>query len=238
MKVRCASCGADFSPERDRPFLECPFCASTLYLDRARTFPRLVLPPVLSASRAVLELRNAWRSGELPELPVLETKGLLLPFWSVRGRESQGAVPAFSPRPSCLEEFRLPGAGARVGEAAPPGFEAVPCSQGASTAWMGAGEGTSFTLFMVPFFRIRYGSPRRTYTAWVDGVLGRTLFEETPPPLSAHISRRFWAAMSLLFALFALESFFLPGPAAAAAVPLTGVFLFPLFRRMVQGASR
>ncbi|MEW5763463.1 MAG: hypothetical protein ACOYXN_05555 [Acidobacteriota bacterium] len=238
MKVRCASCGGEFGLDRDLPFLDCPYCASTLYLDRARTFLRFVLPPSHSPARALLELREAWRKGELPELPVLKTEGLLLPFWSVRGSESQGAVPAFSPRPSCLEDFRLPGAGARVEGGEPRGFTAVPCTQGASTAWMRPGEESSFSLYLVPFFRIQYGTARRAYTAWVDAVLGRAYFEETPPPLSAHISHRFWAAMSLLFMVFAVESFFLPGPAAAAAVPLTGFLVFPLFRRMVQGAPR
>jgi hypothetical protein len=238
MKVRCASCGGDIPLERDHPFLDCPYCASTLYLDRAQTFPRFVLPPSLPPSRAVLELKNAWRSNELPDLPLLETKGLLVPFWSVRGRESQGAVPAFSPRPPCLEEYRLPAAGARLGGGEPEGFEVAPCSQGASTAWMGTEEGASYSLFLVPFFRITSGTSRKTYTAWVDAVTGEVRFDETPPPLSGHISRRFWTAMSLLFAVFTAESLLLPGAAAAGAVLVTGLLLFAPFRRLVQGAAR
>ena len=200
MEIRCANCSAKITLERDDPFLKCPFCDSTLFLDRAQTFKRFQLPPSVSEARARSVLADELGRREMPRLPILQVKGLLLPFWGVRGKESGDTFPAFSPLPAALHGFRLPPAGAlRFGRASGRlrahtllGQHLRPLAEPSrrrrvrvSTSFRSSGSAS--------------GQEKASYTAWLDAVVGSVHLEQTPPPLSGRITRRFWWALTLLF---------------------------------------
>jgi hypothetical protein len=233
VKLRCASCGADFPLERDAPFQVCPFCRSTLFLDRARTFLRFALRPAVDPSRARLLLLAAVRRMELPVLPVQEVRPCWVPFWSRRGRESEGALPALSPRPCWLRDYRLPPSEARVAGGEEASFAPLEGVEEISSAWMEEGEAGEYRLFLVPFYRLAFGLGEAPFVAWVDAVSGAVRFERTPPPLTAALSRRYWGAMVGLFALFFAESFLLPTGLAVAAVLVSSFVSLPLLGKVV-----
>jgi hypothetical protein len=235
VKVRCASCGADFLLERDASFQVCPYCRCTLFLDRARTFLRFALKPAVDPVRARLLLLAAVRRMELPVLPVQELRPCWVPFWSRRGRESEGALPALSPRPSWLRGYRLPPSEARVAGGEEASFAPLEAVEEVSTAWMGDGEAGEYRLFLVPFYRVAFGSGEAPFVAWVEAVSGAVRFERTPPPLTAALSRRYWGAMVGLFALFFAESFLLPAGPALAAVLVSALVSFPVLRKVAGG---
>ncbi|OYW01638.1 MAG: hypothetical protein B7X11_03945, partial [Acidobacteria bacterium 37-65-4] len=56
MNIRCANCSAEIPLERDEEFLVCPFCNSSLYLDRAHTFKSFLVKPAVSSAGAVNRL--------------------------------------------------------------------------------------------------------------------------------------------------------------------------------------
>lgn len=230
MKVRCASCGAHFQLERDAPFQLCPFCRSTLFLDRARTFLRFAFRPTVSPSQAHLHLLAACRRMELPVLPLEEVRPCWIPFWGQRGRESEGALPAWTPRPAWLRGYRLPPAEAKVAGSEEVSFAPLQVETLSST-WMGEGEAGEYRLFLVPFYRAVLREGAASFVAWVDAVSGSVRFEKAPPSLTAALSRRYWSAMVGLFLLFFAESFFLPAGAALAAVLATAFVFLPLLRK-------
>lgn len=234
MKVRCASCGADFALERDDSFQVCPFCRSTLFLDRARTFLRFAFRPAVSPAQGRLLLLSALRRMELPVLPLQELRPCWVPFWGRRGRESEGVLPALSPRPSWLRGFRLPPAEARVAGGEEVSFAPWNGDE-VSSAWMGEGEASEYRLFLVPFYRATLGGGEVSCLAWVEAVSGGVRFEKTPPPLTAALSRRYWSAMVGLFALFLAESSLLPAGPALAAVLLSAFASLPLLRKVAGG---
>jgi hypothetical protein len=229
MDVPCANCAAKVPVERDDPFLRCPFCGSTLYLDRARTFKAFHMPPAVPRSRVADLVHQHLELLELPRLPVRSCEEMLMPFWGVRGPQVQDTIPAFSPVPAGLAGFRLPPAGAvPEREMGPPGFERVACSESSSAAWEGREDISSFGLYGVPFFKVEYGEAGETYTAWVDAVEGGVRLDVTPPPLTDRVSKRFWKVMGLLFLGLTAEALLIPnGMAASAAVALTAALLYP-----------
>jgi DNA-directed RNA polymerase subunit RPC12/RpoP len=234
MEIRCANCSAKINLERDDPFLKCPFCDSTLFLDRAQTFKRFQLPPSVSEARARSGLIEELSRREMPRLPILEMKGLLLPFWGVRGKESGDTFPAFSPLPAALHGFRLPPAGALVSAEPPDGFEPIPCSDNTSALWQNHPDAGAFSLYLVPFYRISFGTEKASYTAWLDAVVGSVHLEQTPPPLSGRITRRFWSALTLLFCLFGAEAFLLEGWIALVVVAATAAACYPALRGFLE----
>ncbi len=234
MDIRCANCSAKIKLERDDPFLKCPYCDSTLFLDRAQTFKRFLLPPSVTEARARTLLGEELGRREMPRLPVLEVKGVLLPFWGVRGRESGDSYPAFSPLPPALHGYKLPPAGALVAADPPEGFEPADCSDSASAHWQDPSKSGEFSLFHVPFFRITFGNEQAGYTAWLDAVSGGVHLDRTPPPLSRSITKRFWWTLVFLFCLFGAEAFLFEGWIALAVVTLTAVVCYPFLRGILE----
>ena len=234
MEVRCASCAGKIALERDEPFLRCPFCGSTLYLDRAQTFQRFLIPPAVPRARVDLLLREALAEAEMPPQPVQSVAPELLPFWSVQEEGGRRTIAAFSPQPPALHGFSLPSAGAvYFSEEAASGFAVLPCAESASAQWRGREASGRFSLVMVPFYRLTYGADK-TYSAWIDGVTGKVHLGEGPPPQTTQISRRFWAVLTLLFLVFTAEAFLLRGIWSLAVVAGSAAAVYPAARRFFQ----
>ncbi len=237
MEVKCANCGAKIPLKVDVPFLSCPFCASTLYLDRSHTFNHYLLKPSISKTRALDLLKEELEKRELSRLPVLETRGKLLPFWRKRGGESLETIPAFPPPHPALEGYHLPPSGAELYDEAPEGFEEVACSESSSAHWESGGDTNAFSLFHIPFYEITTGSHRVRYTIWIDAVSGRLFLDQAPPSLTGKISSRFWGALVVLFLLFFGEAIVLPGVWAFVAVVVTAAGVFPLLANFFEGGG-
>ncbi len=242
MEVRCANCGARIPLQRDDAFLRCPFCDSTLYLDRAHTFVRLLLPPVLTEAQARRRLSEEMERREIPAQEVLEAKGLLLPFWGRRGGESLQAEAAFAPLPVALVEYELPSAGATVSPDEPPqGFSRLPCAENAAARWKKEqGQGTALVLYEAPLFHVIFGSAQKPFEAYVDAVSGSVLMAESPPAMTEAISRSSMKALLVLFLIFSLEAMVIPNAALSlVAAVITGVAAFPILKkRIAQPQSR
>jgi DNA-directed RNA polymerase subunit RPC12/RpoP len=232
MDLRCANCSGMIRIERAESFLVCPFCGSTLVVDRARTFRSFLLPASVSGSHAGALLQEELSRREMPRCKITAVRGFLLPFWGVRGETLQETLPCFSPVPPALAGYKLPSAGAvPFSEGESPGFAPVACSESSSATWEGSPDVSAFAQYRVPFFKVEYGGGEASYTAWVEGVSGRVFLDRTPPSLSGSISRRFWLAMTAFFLLFAAEGLLVPGFGwSLLAVAATAAILFPFAR--------
>lgn len=236
MEVRCANCGARIPLQRDDALLRCPFCDSTLYLDRAHTFVRLLLPPLLNEAQARRRFAEELTRKEIPEQKVLEAKGLLLPFWGRRGGESVRAEAAFAPLPVALVEYELPSAGATVSpDEPPPGFARLPCSENSAARWeKEQGQGAGLVLYEAPVFHVAYGSAQKPFEAYVDAISGAVFMAESPSAMTDAISRGSMKALIWLFLIFALEAIVIPNAALSlVAAVITGVAAFPVLKKRI-----
>lgn len=228
------NCGAEIGLERDEPFFVCPFCNSSLFLDRAKTFKDFLFVPLLPPAAARSRVEEELSRREVPGCPVRSVEQVLVPFWGVRGEALQETVPALSPVPSALMGYRMPSAESVffTPEAA-EGFEPVPCAETSSAAWRGRADVSSCSLYRVPFFRVSFSAGAFSYEAWVDAVSARVFMDQTPPPVSAAISSRYLSLVFALFGVFALAAAVAPtfgwslvavGLLAAASVPFVKRF--------------
>lgn len=236
MDVRCANCAAKIRLERDEPLVTCPYCGSTLYLDRGHTFLQFLVPAAVSPTQARDLLSQDLAEREVGPVAVLSVQGLLLPFWGVRGEALQESIAAFSPVPPDLAGYHLPSAGAVVFDGkTPEGFAAQPCGDLSSASWEGRADVASFGLYMVPFYKVTYRAGSTEYGAWVEAVSGRVYVARTPPSLSGAITHRFWTVLALLFALFAAEGLLVPGlMLSALVIAVTGALFFPMVRQALR----
>lgn len=237
MEVSCANCGAKIPLQRDDALLICPYCSSTLYLDRARTFKKFILLPSVSSVQAEDLLKADLSSREILRPPLQKVEQLLMPYWGVRGESLQETIPAFTPVPSALAAYRLPSAGAQVyAEDAAPEYERVDCAESASASWEGRPDVSSFSQYMVPFYKITFGAGGVAFTAWVEGVSGRVYLDQAPPPMTAAITQKFWIVITFMFLLFTAEGLLVPGLGLSALViAVTAVAVFPLVKGTLLG---
>ncbi len=240
MEVRCANCGAKIPLQRDDALLRCPFCDSTLYLDRAHTFLRFLLPPVLTEAQAKRRLLEELEKREIPPQEILAADGVLLPFWGKRGGEGVRAEAAFAPLPDALVDFELPSAPAEVSPNEPPaGFSRVACSENAAARWeKDESRGTGMALYESPLFRLSFGPAQKPYEAYVDAVSGAAFISGAPPANTAAISNGSMKALLALFAVVAAEAMVIPGAGLSflAAAATCGA-AFPLLKRKITQRS-
>jgi DNA-directed RNA polymerase subunit RPC12/RpoP len=237
MKLKCARCAADFTLDKDEPFLTCPYCDSHLFLDRTQTHQHYIIPPTIPASRAVVAaMTDAGRKGYPFPKTGVKPEGVLLPFWGIRGKEMQETLPAFTPCPFALSGYRLPAAEAAwYNPDGVAGFETIEPSETSSLDWQDHPKVSSFSLYSVPFHRIRYGKIDPPYELFIDAVSGRIFWGQTPPSGTDDSSRRFtWLLFGLLGAA-SVTAAVLPGfLPALIGVGVLGALAFPLFRSALR----
>ncbi|MEJ2368258.1 MAG: hypothetical protein P8Z49_07905 [Acidobacteriota bacterium] len=238
MDVQCANCSAKFQVTRDQVFMTCPFCDSTLYLDRARTFRHFVYPPEVPAARVPILLEEALRRGERPVMPVEGVEKQLLPFWGVKEGGPPRPVPAFSPVPPVLKSYTFPTSETNLDNPdAAKEFNRVPCAEAASAHWDNENSRPeAFSLYMSPFYKARYGAGASQYAAWIDAVGGRVYLEDPPPPITGAISKRSFWLLTGLFVAFFLEGLLVPhfGWGLLGAVVVVGA-TYPFLKNIFTG---
>jgi len=234
VKIRCASCSAEIGLERDEAFIVCPFCNSSLYLDRAHTFRSFLLKPSVSAMGAADRLAQELSRREIPPTPAKGGEGVWAPFWGVRSGALQETLPAFSPVPVALQGYRLPSADAvYFQEEVAAGFSSLPCSESGSTKWEGRADLSTFALYRAPFYKLSFGAGTVPYVAWVDAVTGKVYMDKAPPPQSEAISSRFLRVLLVLFAIFTLVAAVVPGFGwRLLAVSALAALAFPVIKRL------
>jgi hypothetical protein len=234
VNIRCASCSAEIKLERDEAFIVCPFCNSSLYLDRAQTFRSFLLKPSVSATGAADRLAQELSRREIPPAPSKKIEGVWAPFWGVRGGALQETLPAFSPVPVALQGYRLPSADAvYFRDDLAEGFIALPCSESGSTKWEGREDVSSFALYRAPFYKLSFGAGDVAYVAWVDAVKGKVYMDKAPPPQSEAISSRFLGVLLVLFAVFTMVAAVVPGFGwSLLAVSALAVLVYPVIKRL------
>jgi len=117
-QILCTQCGGELHPDEGQIFLTCPFCSSTVYVDKSRVVFHWVLAPTLDESKARAALAR-WMAGNqtVKDLDrkshVTEVQFEYFPLWYFKRRmpdrrEDVQLVPAAATAVSELRSLRLP----------------------------------------------------------------------------------------------------------------------------------
>ncbi|MBN1667729.1 MAG: hypothetical protein JW862_11600, partial [Anaerolineales bacterium] len=116
--LTCTQCGGELHPDEGQIFLTCPYCSSTVYLDKSRVVFHWYLAPTLDEGKARASLAR-WMGGN-QTVKDLDQKARLsaasfeyFPLWYFKTRDAKGSEriwlePAAATAISELKQLKLP----------------------------------------------------------------------------------------------------------------------------------
>ncbi|MBI3158079.1 MAG: hypothetical protein HYZ26_00585 [Chloroflexi bacterium] len=200
-KFQCTQCGGELKPDQGQLFLTCPFCGSTVYLDKSKVVFHWYVAPTLDEAKARGALAR-WMSGN-ETVKDLDKKARLggvsfryFPLWYFKhkdagGRERITLQPAAATSVTEVAHLQLPPGDLRKYEdrldndSEPP---SVPLD--AALEWARRGPAVKETpaesaLVHVPLYTFKYEFSGETYTALVDAASGKVLANIYPEKAEA-----------------------------------------------------
>ena len=200
--LTCTQCGGELHPDEGQIFLTCPFCSSTVYLDKARVVFHWYLAPTLDEAKARGAL-SRWMAGNQTvkdldrKARVTEVTFQFFPMWYFKqrlanGREEVALMPGAATAVSEIVHLRLPAGDLRKynqdadPQAVPP---TVPLE--AALSWLVEGQQGSASeiieqsLVHIPLFIVKYTYQGNSYTALVEGATGEVIANIYPAKAEA-----------------------------------------------------
>jgi DNA-directed RNA polymerase subunit RPC12/RpoP len=186
----CTQCGGELHPDEGQLFITCPYCSSTVYMDKSRVVFHWVLAPTLTEQQAAASLAR-WMAGSAT-VKDLDKKSKILgqefqyfPVWFFKvkngDKEQVYLEPAAATSVTELRSLNLPAGDLRkyddalVGQSVEP---TVPLS--AAQEWLAQKQVnlqhvSESALVHIPIYSFKYGFKNRMYTAVVEAATGRAL---------------------------------------------------------------
>jgi predicted RNA-binding Zn-ribbon protein involved in translation (DUF1610 family) len=189
--VLCTQCGGELHPDEGQIFLTCPYCSSTVYLDKARVVFHWYLAATLDENKARGALAR-WMSGN-QTVKDLDTKAKLaeiqfeyFPIWYIKRRKPGGQDevllrPAAATSVTELQHLRLPAGDLRKYESSLDSQAHTPTVPvDTVVSWLKEtnipeNELVERALVHIPLYTCKYIYNDQTYTALVDGATGTVL---------------------------------------------------------------
>jgi len=212
--LTCSQCGGELHPDEGQIFLVCPYCGSTVYIDKSRVVFHWVLIPTLDQEKAKAELMRWMASNQT--VKDLDRKATLtgvafeyFPVWYFKrrqkdGRESIILQSAAATSTTEIKNLKLP-AGDLQKYASSIDSQArlptVPLE--AAYTWL-VQEGTprneivEQSLVHIPVYTFKYGYQGNPYTAVVEAGTG-SVFANIYPAKSELPYRTMGLITALIF---------------------------------------
>jgi hypothetical protein len=186
-EVHCPQCNGLLEPDEGQLFLTCPYCASAVFLDKARVVFHWSVAPTLDEAGARAALRRWMASNEtVKDLDVKSQVSSVdfafFPLWLLRfgqaGSETVHLEPAAATSVTELKRLRLP-AGDLIGyepaldaQAIAPTVPLQSVLSWLETAGTDSSRVGETSLVHVPLYTFHYDFAGQGYTAVVDGATG------------------------------------------------------------------
>lgn len=192
--LTCTQCGGELHPDEGQIFLTCPFCNSTVYIDKTRVVFHWYVAPTLDAAQAQSALRR-WMSGsqtvkDLDEKSQIETPAFeYFPLWffKLRGRdggEQVRLIPAAATAISEIGRLNLPAGDLRKYNQDIEAQSLAPnVPLPTALEWLQDTAQTApaeQSLVHIPVYTFKYSYRGIPYTALVEGATG-TVFANIFP---------------------------------------------------------
>ncbi len=199
--LRCTQCGGELHPDEGQVFLTCPYCSSTVYLDKAQVVFHWYVAPTLDLA-AVRAALARWMSGnqtikDLDKKSSISEVGFsYFPLWYFKlglpAKQEQIVLrPAAATATSEIRNMRLPAGDLRrysqevEVQSAPP---SVPLDTARQWVTDEFGAGCGFleqALVHVPLYTFKYSYKGNTYTALVEAATGEVFANIFPAKAEA-----------------------------------------------------
>jgi predicted RNA-binding Zn-ribbon protein involved in translation (DUF1610 family) len=199
-RLHCTQCGGELHPDEGQLFVTCPFCSTTVYLDKSRVVFHWYLAPTIEAAKA-RGLLAQWMAGN-DTVKDLDKKSRLVgqtfeyfPVWYFkrrRGDKDEVVLEAAAATSvSELKKLQLPAGDLRKYDPAldaqshPP---TVPLDT--ALGWLKERgvpptEIVESALVHIPLYTFKYLFNGQTYTALVEAATGRALANIFPAKAEA-----------------------------------------------------
>lgn len=186
--LTCSQCGGILQPAEGQIFLTCPFCSSTVFLDKSRVVFHWSLACTIKPEDAQAALRR-WMAGN-QTVKDLDRKATIVsqdfaffPLWYFRAGAAGGETVYLEPAAAIevreLKQLPLP-PGDLIkynpdldSQARMPDVSLAAVTQRLAAAGMAEGDVHERALVHVPLYTFKYTLGKETYTALVDGAAGR-----------------------------------------------------------------
>lgn len=213
----CAQCGGELHPDEGQIFLTCPYCGSTVYLDKSQVVFHWYLAPTLDEEKARAALAR-WMAGN-ETVKDLDQKARLtgssfeyFPLWYFKRRTGDKVTieeiiiePAAATSVSEIRRLSLPAGDLRRYDSsldAQAHTPSVPLP--AVLGWLAErdipqSEISERALVHVPLYTFKYGYHDQSYTAVVEAGTGKVFANLYPA--KAEVPYRLVGGLSALVAL-------------------------------------
>jgi hypothetical protein len=199
---RCTQCAGELLPDEGQIFVTCPYCSSTVYLDKSRVVFHWYLAPTLNGQKARAALAR-WMAGNQTvkdlDRKVSDVRQAFhyFPLWFFKRRRADGKEeillePAAATSISEIKRVRLPAGDLRRYDARSLGDQAQSPTVPLETAlgWLrGRGlapeEVVESALVHVPLYVFKYVYNDEIYAAVVEGATGQVLANIFPAKAEA-----------------------------------------------------
>jgi DNA-directed RNA polymerase subunit RPC12/RpoP len=219
----CSQCGGELYPDEGQIFITCPYCTSTVYLDKSRVVFHWYIAPTLDPAQARAAL-NRWMSGnqtvkDLDEKSQVTGQDFAyFPVWYFRekdgGRDQIRLEPAAATSVTELRTISLPAGDLRRYEDSIQAQAVEPTvpldtaqgwldQQGSNHRPLDAAE---TALVHIPIYTFKYSFNNQSFTAVVEAATGRTLANiypaksETPYVLVGSLSALVFLCLAAVLA--------------------------------------
>lgn len=200
-RLTCTQCGGELHHDQGKIFITCPFCGSTVYLDKTQVVFHWYLAPTLEEDKARSALAR-WMAGN-QTVKDLDKKARLVgssfeyfPMWYFKhrrrdGREEILLEPASATSIIEIKRLKLPAGDLRNYEQSlDPEARQPTVPLVAAQGWLqGRGlrrdEISESALVHLPVYTFKYAYEGQTYTAVVEAATGNTLANVYPAKAEA-----------------------------------------------------
>lgn len=186
----CTQCGGELHPDEGQMFVTCPFCNSTVFLDKKKVVFHWYLAPTMDEPKARTFLTR-WMAGN-DTVKDLDKKARpagvtfeYFPMWYFKqrtgNREQIYLEPAAATSVSELKRLALPAGDLRKydhhadADAVPPSVPVDAAQRWLQSRGVKPEEIAETALVHLPVFTYKYTFNNQTYTALVEAATGKTL---------------------------------------------------------------
>jgi DNA-directed RNA polymerase subunit RPC12/RpoP len=229
--VSCTQCGGTLQPAEGQVFLTCPYCSSTVFVDKSRVVFHWAVACTFSADQAEAALRR-WMAGN-QTVKDLDRKARIVsrsfqyfPLWYFKhGAEQSEAVvlePAAALSITELKRLQLPAGDlqkydpALDDRAVSPDVTLATATQWLATRGIPEERLRERALVHVPLYTIKYDFSGQSYTALVDGAAGQVFANVFP----AKFEMPYLTIGGLAFLIYFVISWIPVAFGAAVGIPL------------------
>jgi predicted RNA-binding Zn-ribbon protein involved in translation (DUF1610 family) len=186
--IACTQCGGELHPEEGQIFITCPFCGSTVYLDRSQVVFHWYLAPTLDQPKARASLAS-WMAGN-QTVKDLDRKARLtgesfeyFPLWYFKRRLSDGREeillePAAATSVTELRRLNLPAGDLKKYDTSLDSQARTPTVPlDAAMRWLAdrqipSEEVVERMLVHIPLYTFKYDFNGQAYTAIIEAGTG------------------------------------------------------------------